>query len=67
MKFGLMEEMSFNDVSNLELYEPLVQWTGIMCNIGRRHQDEQSRELFKFGPEVQVEMPFKSISYLELW
>ena len=22
---------------------------------------------FKIGPEVQEEMPFKSISYLELW
>ena len=22
---------------------------------------------FEFGPEVQEEMPFKDISYLELW
>ena len=47
MKFGpVVQEMSFNDISYLELWQPLcsVEWNHL-CNIGRRHHVEQSCEI----------------------
>ena len=48
MKFGLVvqKEMSFKDISYLELWQPLssVDWKHL-CNFGRRHHEEQSCEL----------------------
>ena len=45
MKFGLVvqEEMSFKDISYLELWQPLcsVDWIHL-CNIGRRYHEERS-------------------------
>ena len=48
MKFGpvVQEEMSFKDISYLELWQPLcsVDWH-YLCNIGRRHHEEQPCEI----------------------
>ena len=47
MKFGqVVQEMSFKDFSNLELWQPLcsVDWNHL-CNIGRRHHEEQPCEI----------------------
>ena len=48
MKFGLVvqEEMSFKDISYLELWQPLssVDWNHL-CIIGKRHHEEQSCEI----------------------
>ena len=73
MKFGpvVQEKISFKDISCLELLQPLcsVDWNHL-CNIGRRHHEENPETLLnylEFGPVVQEEMPFKGISYLELW
>ena len=48
MKFGhvVLEEMSFKDISYLELWRPLcsVDWNHL-CNIGRRHNEEQFCEI----------------------
>ena len=65
MKFGpVVQEMSFKEISYLELWQPLcsVDWN-LVCNIGRRHHEEQPCEI----SVVQEEMLFKGISYLELW
>ena len=70
MKFEqvVQKEMSFKDISYLELWQPLCSVECYhMCNIGRRHHEEQPCDFFlEFGPVVEKEMPFKSISYLEL-
>ena len=71
MKLGpvVQMEMSFKDISYLELWQPLgsVDWN-YLYNFGRRYHEEQSCEMFfEFGPMVQEEMLFKGISYLELW
>ena len=63
MKFGpVVQEMSFKDISYLELWQPLcsVDWNHV-CNIGRRHHEEQSCEIILNLDE----MLFKGISYLE--
>ena len=54
-EFGpeFQEEMSFQDISYLELWQPL-------CSMEQNH-------LFNFGKVLQQEMPFNAISYLELW
>ena len=47
MKFGpVVQEMSFKDISYLELRHPLcsVDWNHL-CNIGRRHHEEQPCEI----------------------
>ena len=47
MKFGpAVKEMSSKDISYLELCQPLcsVDWNHL-CNIGRRHHEEQSCEI----------------------
>ena len=48
MKFGpaVQEEMSFKDISYLELWQPLcsLDWNRL-CNFGRRHHEEQSCEI----------------------
>ena len=47
MKFGpVLQEMSFKDISNLELWQHLcsVNWNHL-CNIGRRHHEEQPCEI----------------------
>ena len=47
-KFGpvVQEEMSFKDISYLELWQPLYSVDGNhLCNIGRRHHEEQSCEV----------------------
>ena len=48
MKFGPMfkEEMTFKDISYLELWQPLcsVNWNHL-CNFRRRHHEEQSCEI----------------------
>ena len=48
MKFGpvVQEEVSFKDISYLELWQPLcsVDWNHL-CNIRRRHHEEQSCEI----------------------
>ena len=50
MKFGpvVQEEMSFKDVSYLELWQPLctVDWNHL-CNFGRRHHEEQSCDVIQ--------------------
>ena len=38
-----------------------------MCNFGRRYHEEQFVEVNLIGPVVQEEMPFKGISYLDIW
>ena len=43
---------------------PFVQCTGTICAI---FEEGIKRNYFEFGPVVQEEMPFKGISYLELW
>ena len=70
MKFGLVvqEEMSFKDISYLELWQPLssVDWNHF-------HYWKKAPwgtipwNYFEFGPVAQEEMPFKGISYHELW
>ena len=42
----VQEEMSFQDISYLELWQPLcsVYWNHL-CNIGGRHHEEQSCEI----------------------
>ena len=46
MKLGpvVQEEMSFKDVSYLELLQPIcsVDW-GHLCNFGRRHEEQSSK------------------------
>ena len=38
------------------------------CYFGEGHYDKQFCEIhLEFGPVVQEKMPFKDISYLELW
>ena len=48
MKFGpvVQQEMSFKDISYLELWQPLcsVDWNHL-CNFGRMHHEEQSCEI----------------------
>ena len=47
MKFGpVVQEMSFKDISYLELWQLLcsVDWNHL-CNIERRHHEEQSCEI----------------------
>ena len=70
MKIGpVVQEMSFKDISYLELWQPLcsVDWNNL-CNFGRRHHEKQSCEIIlNLGPMIQEEMLFKGISYLELW
>ena len=48
MKFRpvVQEEMSFKDISYLEVWQPLcsVDWNHL-CNNGRRHHEEQSCEI----------------------
>ena len=47
MKFGpVVQEMSFKNISYLELWQPLclVDWNHL-CNIGRRHHEEQPCEI----------------------
>ena len=43
-----------------------VEWNHL-CNIRRRHHEEQFCEIILNGPVVQEGMSFKNISYLELW
>ena len=48
MTFGpvVHEEMSFKDISYLELWQPLCSVDcNHLCNIGRRHHEEQSCEI----------------------
>ena len=48
MKFGpvVQEEMSFKDISYLELWQPLCSVDrNHLCNIGRSHHEEQSCEI----------------------
>ena len=48
MKFEqvVQEEILFKDISYLDLWQPLcsVDWNHL-CNFGRRHHEEQSREI----------------------
>ena len=39
----VQEEMSFKDISYLELWQPIcsVEWNHL-CNFGRRHHEDQS-------------------------
>ena len=70
MNFGpVVQEMSFIDIflSRAQAallfsgLEPFVQfWKTASCGTILRNY-------FEFGPMVQEEMPFKGISYLELW
>ena len=71
MKFGpvVQEEMSFIDISYLELWQPLcsVDWIHL-CNIGRRHHEKQScKIIFNLGQWFRRKLRSKVISYLELW
>ena len=70
MKFRpvVQEEMSFKDISYLDLWQPLClrDWNHL-CNFGwKRHEEQFCETVFEFGPVVQEELPFKSISYLKL-
>ena len=49
--------MSFKGISYQELWQPL-DWNHL-CNIGRRHHEEQSCKNIEFGPVVQEEMQLK--------
>ena len=47
MKFGpVVQEMSFKEISYLELWQPLcsVDWN-LVCSIGRMHHEEQPCEI----------------------
>ena len=61
--------MLFTDISYLELWKPICSMErNQLCNFGRRHHEEHFCEIIlNFEPVVQEEMPFKGISYLELW
>ena len=51
MKFGpvVQEEMSFKDISYLELWQPLCSVDcNHLCNIGRRYHEEQPFDVFFF-------------------
>ena len=65
---AFQEEISFNDISYLELWQPLcsMEWNHL-CNFGKVHHEEQFCEIFLIGPVVQEKMPFKDFSHLELW
>ena len=55
----VQEEMSFKDISYLELWHPLCSADPKhLCNFERRYHEEQFCEYFEFGPVVQKEMPF---------
>ena len=62
----MVQEMSFKDISYLELWQPLcsVEWNHL-CNFGRRHLKEQFCEIILIL--VQEDMFSQDISYLELW
>ena len=64
MKFEpVVQEMSFEDKSYLELWHPLssADWKHL-CNFGRRHHEEQfCKNYFESRPVVQEEMQFKGI------
>ena len=72
MKFRpVVQEMSFKVISYLELLQPLysVDWNHL-CNIGRRHHEEQSCEIILnldqwFGRKYFLKVFL--ISYQELW
>ena len=69
MKFGqvFQEEVSFKDISYLELWQPFFQWTETICAILGEGIMRNNPVYFEFGPVVLEEMAFKGISYLELW
>ena len=48
---------------------PFVQWSWTVCAILAEGIKRNNSVIFffQFGPVVQEEMPFKGISYLELW
>ena len=46
MKFGPVVQMSFQDISYLELWQHLCSVDqNHLCNFGRRHHEEQSCEI----------------------
>ena len=70
VKFGpVVQEMSFEDTSYLELWQPLcsVDWKHL-CNFGGRHHEEQyCTIILNLDQRVQQEMRLKAFFYLELW
>ena len=60
--------MSFKDISYLEVWQPPRSVDRTICGIlVEGIMRKNSVKYFEFGPVVQKEMPFKYISYLELW
>ena len=54
MKFGPVVQMSFKDISYLELWQPFVQNDlNNLCIIGRRHYEEQSGEIILHFDQLQ--------------
>ena len=60
--------MSFEDISNLELWQPVFRWIKTICaNLVEGIMRNISVKLFEFRPVVQEKMLFKDNSHLELW
>ena len=64
----MIREMSLKIFLSWSFGGPFVQWSRIICAIlVKSIKRNNSVYFFQFGPVVQEEMPFKGISYLELW
>ena len=69
-KFGpvVQEEMSFKDISYLELWRPFCYVERKhLCNFGRGYQEEKFCEIILNVDQRFRRCVFKGISYLELW
>ena len=65
----VQKEMSFEDVSYLELGQPLCSvYPNHLCNFGRKYHEEQFCEIIlNLDQWFKEEMPFKGISYLHIF
>ena len=70
IKFGpVVQEISFKDISHLQLWQPLCSLNWIyLCNFGRRHHEEQFCVIIlNLDQWFRRKWGLKGISYLELW
>ena len=63
----MIQEMSFKDISYLELWQPLFQRSKtIRAILLEDFMRKKTGNYFEFGPVVKEEKSFEDISYLKL-